>query len=250
MNANSSFSSSLPAPATPNQLSPNDAPRITLRDALLQQISPDEITQAQIRAEAILSSESTEESPSPDTDSPRPPRKRRQRSSQSEPPASNSAEPQPSVKRHSRKCTICQHDDRAEIEQSFMHWVSLRDIANDFRLRSTDAIRRHAIVMGLDHLRDRTVRRSLRRIIERAGDAIPTATGVIQAIRACQFPGRQRPLGRASPPRNRHSRSALHRFARSRTACCAHDRSPRHRARRRLNRSRRLLRRTKVEHHF
>jgi hypothetical protein len=187
MNANSSFSYSLPAPASSNQLSPSDAPRITLRDALLQQISPDELTQAQIRAEAALSSPATEQSPSPGTDSPRPPRRRRRRSSQSETLASNSAEPLPSVKRHSRKCAICQHDDRAEIEQSFMHWVSLRDIANDFRLRSTEAIRRHAIVVGLDHLRDRTMRRSLRRIIERAGEAIPTATGVIQAIRAFNF---------------------------------------------------------------
>ena len=86
--------------------------------------------------------------------------------------------------RHARKCAICQHEDRAEIEQSYMHWVSLSTIAHSFDLRTTDSIRRHAIATGLDELRTRSVRCALRRAIERIGDATPTMTGMIQAIRA------------------------------------------------------------------
>ncbi|MGB9333988.1 MAG: hypothetical protein WCB14_03180 [Candidatus Acidiferrales bacterium] len=80
---------------------------------------------------------------------------------------------------------MCQHEDRAAIEQFFMHWVPLMDIADEFDLPSSDAVRRHAIAMGLEEARNLTMRRSLHRIIERAGDATPTAAGVIQAIRAC-----------------------------------------------------------------
>jgi len=177
VNYNSSFNANSSPSATPNQHSPNEAPPNTLRDTLLQYISPEDLARAQTRAEAILTSESGQPSPSPSADSPRPSRKRSRRSSPSDSAAS--------AKRHSRKCTICQHADRAEIEQSFMHWVPLMDIADEFDLPSADAVRRHALALGLEEVRNQTTRRSLYRIIERAGDAAPTAAGVIQAIRAC-----------------------------------------------------------------
>ena len=185
MNYNSSFNANSSPSATPNQHSPNEAPPNTLRDTLLQYISPEDLARAQTRAEAILTSEAEQPSPSPSENSPRPARNRTRRSSPSESPASDAAEPHASAQRHARKCTICRHEDRAEIEQSFMHWVPLMDIADEFDLPSADAVRRHALALGLEEVRNQTTRRSLYRIIERAGDAAPTAAGVIQAIRAC-----------------------------------------------------------------
>ena len=115
-----------------------------------------------------------------------PPPARKPRSQPHSPQTTASAEPpvETPYERHARKCAICHHEDRAEIEQSFMHWVSLREIAYSFELRTSDSIRRHAIATGLDDLRTRSVRCALRRAIERIGEATPTMTGMIQAIRA------------------------------------------------------------------
>lgn len=116
----------------------------------------------------------------------RPARKPRSnpRSPQTTAPVETPTEQPSAFERHARKCAICQHEDRAEIEQSFMHWVPLSTIAHSFDLRTTDSIRRHAIAIGLDDLRTRSVRCALRRAIERIGEATPTMTGIIQAIRA------------------------------------------------------------------
>jgi hypothetical protein len=86
--------------------------------------------------------------------------------------------------RHSRKCIICQHEDREEIEQAYVHWLSISDIKYDFELPSYSSIRRHAIATGLVELRRRTMRSALERIIERASDTKPTADAVIRAVRA------------------------------------------------------------------
>jgi hypothetical protein len=178
VNYNNSFNPN-PSPSTSsNQLLPDDALLNPLRDTLLQYITPEDVAKAQARAEAILASQSEEESPHPRKKS-RPASHKRSRR------AANSDALLSETERHSRKCSICQREDRAEIEQFFMHWVPLMDIADEFDLPSADAVRRHAIAMGLEAARNQTMRRSLHRIIERAGDATPTATGVIQAIRAC-----------------------------------------------------------------
>lgn len=178
MNYNNSFNPNPPPSTSSNQLLPDDAPQTALRDTLLQYITPEQVARAQARADAILAPPSEKESPLP--------RKRSRSASRSRSGRAENSDPLLSeTERHSRKCSICQHEDRAAIEQFFMHWVPLMDIADEFDLPSSDAVRRHAIAMGFEEARNQTMRRSLHRIIERAGDATPTATGVIQAIRAC-----------------------------------------------------------------
>lgn len=93
-------------------------------------------------------------------------------------------QPAPTPDRHSRKCAICHHEDREEIEQALLHWVSLVDIKYQFDLHSSDTVRAHAIATGLFELRRRNMRCALERIIEKASNTKPTADAVIRAIRA------------------------------------------------------------------
>lgn len=89
--------------------------------------------------------------------------------------------------RHGRKCCICSHPDRADIEEDFLHWVSLERIAHDYHLYDRRAIYRHAHATGLSARRSRKVRFVLETFLERAekvaASAYPnvTARNVIDA---------------------------------------------------------------------
>ena len=70
------------------------------------------------------------------------------------------AEPDP--ERHSRKCLICHHPDRAALESDYIHWVSPDYISSAYNLWDRQTIYRHARATGLDELR----RQNLRCVIE------------------------------------------------------------------------------------
>ncbi len=110
---------------------------------------------------------------------PKPPRPPRKRAAPAPP-----APPLTPAQAHSRKCTVCQHEDREAIEQAYLHWVSLAEIAYEFDLRSRYSVRRHAIATGLEKVRCSKMSHALERIIEQAGDSKPSADAVIRAIRA------------------------------------------------------------------
>ncbi len=90
--------------------------------------------------------------------------------------------------RHSRKCTICNHPDREDIDTAFLHWSRGERIVRDFRLPSLSALYRHAHACGLWNLRRSHIRRALDRIIEHAGECRPTGHAILRAIEiSCRF---------------------------------------------------------------
>jgi hypothetical protein len=88
----------------------------------------------------------------------------------------------PNEARHSRKCTICNHPDREDIDAAFLHWSHGERIVRDYNLPSLSCLYRHAHACNLWNLRRSHIRRALDRIIEYAGDCKPTANAIIRAI--------------------------------------------------------------------
>ena len=90
--------------------------------------------------------------------------------------------------RHSRKCTICNHPDRDDIDQAFLHWSRGESIVREFQLPSLSCLYRHAHACGLWNLRRSHIRRALDRIIEQAGECKATANAILRAIEiSCRF---------------------------------------------------------------
>jgi hypothetical protein len=101
---------------------------------------------------------------------------------------SDSAAPPASEDRHSRKCTICNHPDREDIDQAFLHWSRSERIVRDYNLPSLSVLYRHAHACGLWNLRRIKIRRALDRLIEQAGDCKPSGNAVLRAIEmSCRF---------------------------------------------------------------
>ena len=101
------------------------------------------------------------------------------------PDALRSGNAPPSPKRHSRKCAICNHPEREAIDQAFLHWATGPSIVNDYKLPSLSCLYRHVHAVGLWRRRRKTVRSTLHRIIERAGDTRPSVRDIIRAVEIC-----------------------------------------------------------------
>jgi hypothetical protein len=86
--------------------------------------------------------------------------------------------------RHQRCCTVCQHEQREEIEAGFVAWRSPASIAQEFGLGDRNSVYRHAHALGLFAKRQRNIRAALERIIEKAGEVEVTASAVVSAIQA------------------------------------------------------------------
>jgi hypothetical protein len=84
---------------------------------------------------------------------------------------------------HERRCSICSHPDRADIENEFMHWHSFGDISDEYDV-SRSAIYRHAYALSLFVRRNRNLRFALGHLVERVQDVEPTADSVVRAIHA------------------------------------------------------------------
>ena len=87
----------------------------------------------------------------------------------------------PTEDRHSRKCTICNHPDREDIDAAFLHWSPTEHIVRDFDLPSLSALYRHAHARGLWNLRRSHIRHALDRIIE-----LYTATNKLDEVKKWQ----------------------------------------------------------------
>jgi len=90
----------------------------------------------------------------------------------------------PSPARHEAHCKICQHPQRAEIEEAFLHWQPAYKIADDYGLADRKNIERHVRAVGLMERRRRNLRDVLDLIIERGLSSaveIP-ASVVVQAV--------------------------------------------------------------------
>jgi hypothetical protein len=88
----------------------------------------------------------------------------------------------PNLEMHQAHCRICLSDHRQEIDEAFVSWENVRQLAYDFKI-DRRAIYRHAHATGLYDRRDRNIRRALGRIISEADTVAPTADAVVRAIK-------------------------------------------------------------------
>jgi hypothetical protein len=90
----------------------------------------------------------------------------------------------PSRDRHSRKCQICCHPRRHDIEQDFLRWLSPDRIAAQYGLADHSTVYRHVHATGLFKRRSESIHLALDSIIER-GDAIVTVSAhtILQAVK-------------------------------------------------------------------
>jgi hypothetical protein len=91
--------------------------------------------------------------------------------------------------RHVRKCCVCHHQFREEIEEFFVDWELPYDIAIDFKV-PLRALYRHAHAVGLVALRQGNIRAVLDRILERSQRVDLNGDTIIRAVRAYTCLGR------------------------------------------------------------
>jgi hypothetical protein len=94
---------------------------------------------------------------------------------------------QPKQSRHARRCTVCHHTDRLEIEDDFLHWRPSTEIAAEYGLPDRRAVYRHARATGLYRRRMKNMRVACSYIAEHAERVTPNAKNVLDAIRACSL---------------------------------------------------------------
>lgn len=85
--------------------------------------------------------------------------------------------------RHRRKCQICDHPLREEIEEEFVNWHPVYRLAKNYDLTDYRSIYRHATATGLIQTRRANMRWALDSILEQAPGHV-NADSVIRAIRA------------------------------------------------------------------
>lgn len=85
------------------------------------------------------------------------------------------------VSHHERLCLICRNPLREAIEEEFIHWHSVQDIAEHYGIEPR-TIYRHAKAVKLYEQRDRNLRFALGHIIQRAQTVRANADSVIQAV--------------------------------------------------------------------
>jgi hypothetical protein len=88
------------------------------------------------------------------------------------------------IERHEAKCTICNHEDREEIDEDFVHWLNPYRIAARYTLHDRSAVYRHARATGLYELRRTHMQFILEHILEQVEDVDVTAHSIIRALRA------------------------------------------------------------------
>jgi hypothetical protein len=89
----------------------------------------------------------------------------------------------PAEERHQRKCLVCHHPDREEIEEEYIHWRDVWYLAKQYDIADPRSIDRHARAFGLVEQRRENRRYMLDRVLESFPSGA-TAHSVIQAIRA------------------------------------------------------------------
>ena len=115
---------------------------------------------------------------------PRPVQKRKRLKKKRQRHETVTEEPQPpSPAMHEAQCMICNSEYREEMDELFVNWHNVSEIAREYNTpRRT--VYRHAHAVGLFPIRDRNLRRSLGLIIHRAETAAGvTADSVIRAVR-------------------------------------------------------------------
>src|ERR1700747_3290276 len=89
-----------------------------------------------------------------------------------------------SLLRHQRKCRICNHENREEIESRFLLWENARDLVEEFGLGHCSLLYRHATATGVLERRTEKFASVLASIVEQCESAPVTAATILRAIRA------------------------------------------------------------------
>jgi hypothetical protein len=93
-------------------------------------------------------------------------------------------DPSDPISRHARKCSICCHPRRDDIEQDFLRWQSPEKLALAYGIPHHSMIYRHAHALDLFRKRSGLTRHALESIIEQSETCKVTASAVLRAIRA------------------------------------------------------------------
>jgi hypothetical protein len=83
---------------------------------------------------------------------------------------------------HARKCTICNHPERDEIENDFVYWGHPGSIIKRYGLSHRTALYRHARALKLYQARAANLRSALEHIIERATVTKVTSDSIVRAV--------------------------------------------------------------------
>jgi hypothetical protein len=90
----------------------------------------------------------------------------------------------PDFLRRARKCCICRHPRREEIESDYLVWRNPRQIMGECGLAHHDAIYRHAHATGLASRRRENAYSVLDSIVEQVDDVQVTGSIILRAMRA------------------------------------------------------------------
>jgi hypothetical protein len=85
---------------------------------------------------------------------------------------------------HTRRCNVCRHPHRKDIELEFFRWRSPDRIAQDYKIPDHSSIYRHVHATGIFARRRKAVRAALEPIIECAEFVRVTASSLVKAIYA------------------------------------------------------------------
>ena len=100
-----------------------------------------------------------------------------------EPEPDESTGPDP-LERHARKCSICRHPERQQIDESFLHWRSPQTIMHCFGIKTETTIYHHAHAFNLFALRNCNLQSALCNIIEDIDTRDFTGREILDAVRA------------------------------------------------------------------
>jgi hypothetical protein len=88
------------------------------------------------------------------------------------------------IERHARKCSICKHPYRQQIDESFLHSRSPQTIMHCFGIKTETTIYHHAPAFNFFALRNRNLQSALANIIEDVDTCNFTGTEMLDAVRA------------------------------------------------------------------
>jgi hypothetical protein len=88
-----------------------------------------------------------------------------------------------SIDRHQRKCTVCHHPPRKEIEQEYLRWRSPAAIAREYGLTGPTTIYRHVHATGIFARRRARLRLALDPLVERVTEVNVTVREILSAIK-------------------------------------------------------------------
>lgn len=84
--------------------------------------------------------------------------------------------------RHSRRCKVCHHAERAEIEERYVRWEPLAKICRAYGIRSRSMLDRHVRANRLDEKRNGNIKGLVIAFLERGLSLRPTAASFVQAV--------------------------------------------------------------------